>query len=48
MHSVTYPKEMVTISFTLCTVHAKPHKIVVVERDLSESAFEGGVTEILQ
>jgi uncharacterized protein YebE (UPF0316 family) len=41
-------KEMVTTSITLCIVHAKLHKIAAVERDLSASALESGVTEILR
>lgn len=48
MRSVTCLKEMVTIFTTLCTVHARLHKIAVVERDISASAFESGVTEFLR
>jgi hypothetical protein len=48
MHNVTCLEEMVTILITLCTVHARIHKIAVVERDLSASDFESSVTGILR
>ena len=48
MRNVTCLKEMVTALITLCTVHARLHEIAVVESELSASALESVVTEILR